>query len=338
METNRTEIRSGWRPLFGALRVASVGTADTVESAPLLEVFRVFLSTDNTLVFANAALDCILCLLRHVRGPSDTEQNSQQTSDEQSNNHHQEGGSTETRKMRLCMESLKYLLNCSDILSSMYRMPACPIFHSAQRIQVSTIPQYVDPMIPNLELTRFDRTAAENMQEIVPEISYEVLSRIDKAQTMTLQSMDKPSGILRVWYLLIEGLASATMICPKRYQPHTLETLFHLLRDILNVPGPAFGLYCVNHLLLPMVQNWLRITSKIHRGWDNFAPNFKQCCGLTTDLVVDYLSHLQGSEVKRNETLIPASTLMIKQLLLVMAECVVQQTESIARLGCACIR
>lgn len=73
METNRTEIRSGWRPLFGALKVASVGNAECVESAPLLEVFRVFLATDNTLVFANAALDCILCLLKHVRGSGELE-------------------------------------------------------------------------------------------------------------------------------------------------------------------------------------------------------------------------------------------------------------------------
>lgn len=103
----------------------------------------------------------------------------------------------------------------------------------------------------------------------------------------------------RVWYLLIEGLASATMISPKRYQPHTLETLFHLLRNTLDTPGPLFGLYCINHLLLPMVQNWLRKTSRIFRGWENFAPNFKQCCGLTTDLVVDFIAHLQG----RNWTL-----------------------------------
>ncbi|KMQ96975.1 brefeldin a-inhibited guanine nucleotide-exchange protein 3, partial [Lasius niger] len=331
VETNRTEIRSGWRPLFGALRVASVGNSDSVESAPLLEVFRVFLSTDNTLVFANAALDCILCLLKHVRGIGDNETQSEE-------NESIDGA--ESRRMRLCVESLKYLLSCSDILSSMYRMPACPIFHSAQRIQVSTLPQYVDPIIPNLELTRFDKHI-ESMQEIIPERSYDVLTPlIDKnAHSMTtLQSMDKPSGILRVWYILIEGLASATMICPRRYQPHTLETLFHLLRDILNVPGPAFGLYCVNHLLLPMVQNWLRKTSKIFRGWDNFAPNFKQCCGLTTDLVVDYLTHLQGPEVARNDAYLPATTLMLKQLLLVMAECVVQSTESIARLGCACIR
>ncbi|XP_043599777.1 brefeldin A-inhibited guanine nucleotide-exchange protein 3 isoform X2 [Bombus pyrosoma] len=328
VETNRTEIRSGWRPLFGALRVASVGNSDSVESAPLLEVFRVFLSTDNTLVFANAALDCILCLLKHVRGIGDTEghQDDQDQIDV-----------AESRRMRLCVESLKYLLSCSDILASMYGMPACPIFHSAQRIQVSTIPQYVDPTIPNSELIRFDKHA-ESMQETIPERPHDVL--MDNVHTITtLQSMDKPSGILRVWYILIEGLASATMICPKRYQPHALETLFHLLRDALHIPGPTFGLYCVNHLLLPMVQNWLRRTSKIFRGWDNFAPNFKQCCGLTTDLVVDYLTHLQGPEVlRRNNAYLSATTLMLKQLLLVMAECVVQPTESIARLGCACIR
>lgn len=288
VETNRTEIRSGWRPLFGALRVASVGNSDSVESAPLLEVFRVFLSTDNTLVFANAALDCILCLLKHVRGIGDADGHQ----DEQ-----EQIDAVESRRMRLCVESLKYLLSCSDILASMYGMPACPIFHSAQRIQVSTIPQYVDPTIPNSELIRFDKHA-ESMQETIPERPHDVLMDNVHAIT-TLQSMDKPSGILRVWYILIEGLASATMICPKRYQPHTLETLFHLLRDTLNVPGPTFGLYCVNHLLLPMVQNWLRRTSKIFRGWDNFAPNFKQCCGLTTDLVVDYLTHLQGDERKK---------------------------------------
>ena len=40
----------------------------------------------------------------------------------------------------------------------------------------------------------------------------------------------------------------------------------------------------------------------------------------------------------KNDAFFPATTLMLKQLLLIMAECVVQPTESIARLGCACIR
>lgn len=45
-----------------------------------------------------------------------------------------------------------------------------------------------------------------------------------------------------------------------------------------------------------------------------------------------------GPDVVRNDAYLPSTTLMLKQLLLVLAECVVQPTESIARLGCACIR
>jgi hypothetical protein len=45
-----------------------------------------------------------------------------------------------------------------------------------------------------------------------------------------------------------------------------------------------------------------------------------------------------GPNVKRNTNYLLATTLMLKQLFIVMIECVVQPTESIARLGCACIR
>lgn len=40
-------------------------------SAAILDVFRIFLSTDNTLVFANAALDYIMCLLSHIKNTSE---------------------------------------------------------------------------------------------------------------------------------------------------------------------------------------------------------------------------------------------------------------------------
>jgi hypothetical protein len=70
----------------------------------------------------------------------------------------------------------------------------------------------------------------------------------------------------------------------------------HQNKLLLLLSGPEFALHCVNHLLLPTVQNWLRKTGRIFRGWDNFAPNFKQCSGLTTDLVVDFLTQLQQGE------------------------------------------
>lgn len=67
VEANRTEICSGWRPLFGTLRVANAKN----HSAAVLDVFRIFLATDNTLVFANAALDYIMCLLSHIKNADD---------------------------------------------------------------------------------------------------------------------------------------------------------------------------------------------------------------------------------------------------------------------------
>ncbi|XP_067003777.2 brefeldin A-inhibited guanine nucleotide-exchange protein 3 [Anabrus simplex] len=332
VEANRIEIRSGWRPLFGALRVVKLSSNNQSPNdnshshlRALLDVFEVFLDTDNPLVFSNAAIDCILCLLKHVRGPSELEEvkSSEAVPDwtELDNN----------PSLELCMAALGYLQKCAVILASMYNMPACPIFHSAHRIQLNASPQVVDPVIPNVEVTQFDSdlTSPSNGQ------SYRLLSTCG-SEIATLDSMDRPSGVLRVWFVLLEGLASATMTCPRRFQPHALDTLFQLLRDLLHTPGPDFGLYCVNHLLLPMVQGWLRKTGRIYRGWDNFAPNFKQCCGLATDLVVEYLTHLQGDGSKGPE--LPAATLMLKQLLLVMVECIVQPTESIARLGCACIR
>jgi len=63
--------------LFGALRAVKIeytANEEVNESrqqhiAAVLDVFDVFLATDNVVVFANAAVDCILCLLKYVRGP-----------------------------------------------------------------------------------------------------------------------------------------------------------------------------------------------------------------------------------------------------------------------------
>lgn len=77
VEACTNEIKSGWRSLFGALRAVKIEYTTNEEVnearqrhvAAVLDVFDVFLDTDNILVFANAAVDCILCLLKYVRGP-----------------------------------------------------------------------------------------------------------------------------------------------------------------------------------------------------------------------------------------------------------------------------
>ena len=96
VEASFTNIKSGWRPLFGALRavrihrhkpqtappggssapggpeIEDMSDRDRTEHplAPVFNVFEAFLNTDNVSVFANAAIDCILCLLKFLKGSS----------------------------------------------------------------------------------------------------------------------------------------------------------------------------------------------------------------------------------------------------------------------------
>jgi len=77
VEACASNIRSGWKPLFGALRAVKIEYTASEEVnetrqqhvAAVLDVFNVFLAVDSVVVFANAAVDCILCLLKYVRGP-----------------------------------------------------------------------------------------------------------------------------------------------------------------------------------------------------------------------------------------------------------------------------
>lgn len=145
VEGSTAEIRSGWRPLFGALRAvrmscppmttscqrvqSSTSDRDQLERTHhlrvVLDVFDAFLGTDNPGVFANAAVDCLLCLLKHVRGPTELQDQGDQDT-----------GLVEDLEpipLNLCQAALKYLERCAQMLSSMYLMPACPVFHSALR-------------------------------------------------------------------------------------------------------------------------------------------------------------------------------------------------------------
>ncbi|KAJ9574458.1 hypothetical protein L9F63_008384, partial [Diploptera punctata] len=233
VEANKTEIRSGWRPLFGALRVVKLSNtcqhedSSTSHLRAVLDVFEVFLNTDNPLVFSNAAVDCILCLLKHVRGPSEMDDSTTNNNDASSCEFGDSNPSLE-----LCIAALKFLTRCAGILASMYSMPACPMFHTAHRIQLNNCPQQVDPVLPNMEVTRF---VCEDDETSSSDSMYKSLCPLQNDMS-SLDNLDRPSGVLRVWFLLLEGLASATVTCPRKFQPHTLDTLFQLLRDLIHVP------------------------------------------------------------------------------------------------------
>lgn len=331
VEANRTEICSGWRPLFGTLRVANAKN----NASAILDVFRIFLSTDNTLVFANAALDYILCLLSHIKNTNFEEDvKSQDVKKTFLEKDCDFPSKIILGPVDLCIESLKLLQNCAAILSMMYNMPKCPNFNMTHRMNIDTDPQLVDPIIQNIEVVNFN-------QDFYDPISYSVLAtrhdlELCENSGITLAKMDRQSNVLKIWYILLEGLCSASIMAAHKNQPYVVETLFKLLRDLIDNPGVNFGLYSINHLLLPMVQNWMRQNSKIQKPGEIWQ-NFKHCCGLASELVVDYLHHLQ-TDKSDHFVENPAATLALKQLLLILVECITQPSENIARLGTSCIR
>ncbi|KAG5876373.1 hypothetical protein JTB14_032185 [Gonioctena quinquepunctata] len=341
VEANRTEICSGWRPLFGTLRIANAKN----NAAAILDVFKIFLSTDNTLVFANAALDYILCLLSHIKNANVEETSPDATQNTIYKNEKKplmflDKDAEFPPKLRLgpvdlCIVSLKLLQNCASILAMIYNMPKCPTFNLTHRVNIDTNPQLVDTVIQNSDINNFSQT---NLNQL----SYEILSTQNdfeycEKEKITLAHLDKQCNVLKIYYILLEGLASASILAAPKNQPFIVDTLYKLLRDLIENPGIDFGFYCINHILLPMVQNWLRQNVKVQKPGEVWQ-NFKHCCGLASELVVDFLYHLQENTSNTDRRDHPGATLALKQLLLILVECTAQPSENIARLGTSCIR
>lgn len=367
VEAHRTEIRSGWRPLFGTLRNARNRPLNT---SNIIDIFRVFLESDNTLVFANAGLDCILCLLSYLDATSSNGNGCPSDFD------------PSFRPIEFLHEILKFLERCASILSFMYNMPKCPNFHSTHKIKGIAYTHTIDANIPNSmeNFTYFGHDYLQNTNEQHMIISYRSL-HIDKDSIIKIDELDKSSGVLKVWFLLLDGLTNALIVCSVHHQSAILQCILKLFKNLQKTPGIEFGFYCINHLLIPMIQDWLRYVNKTSISWNMIEKNFKHCCGMTTDLVVDcielqaqghfcQLERIDKSPIKtkvtsikrptdnlkyhhnnqasaddmnniygeQNSKMSAAATLTLKQILLVLIECSAQSQESVARVGVSCLK
>lgn len=264
VETSQGEIRSGWRPLFRSL--GGVATPSHISS--LLEVFHVFIGTDSPQVFANAAMDFIHCLVKHVRCNGVEEEIDEDTD---------------------CRSVLNFVTRCSQMLCMMYSMPSCPRFNTARRLE----------------------------------------ERLEEDRELLIKDV---GGSLAVWAELVEGLASVVPLCPPLYQSPVLDALFTILTDTIEKPGINYTVFCVTYIIISMIQRWLITNSHNINMWEKQVSSFKQYCGQTTHFVVRLLGLLQGVD-KTDQ-----GTFMLQKLVDVMVECVSVPVESVARLGCACLR
>ncbi|XP_041866280.1 brefeldin A-inhibited guanine nucleotide-exchange protein 3 isoform X2 [Melanotaenia boesemani] len=133
------QILSGWRPLFSALRTVHSSKSDTKDyllgeysmgksQAPVFDVFEAFINTDNIQVFASAATDYIMCLMKFVKGLGEMDYK------EIGDCVHVSGCSSTD----LCLPALDYLRKCSQLLAKIYKMPSKPVFLGARLASLPT--------------------------------------------------------------------------------------------------------------------------------------------------------------------------------------------------------
>ncbi|CAG2100991.1 unnamed protein product [Medioppia subpectinata] len=214
VEGTTEDIRSGWRSLFGALRgirlpqvCPQTKSCDSQELevervrqlGVILDIFEAFLHTDNLQVFANAAVDCLLCLLKLVQNPQ-TIANEMSINDET------------PKSLDLCLISLKYLHQFSSMLRSMYEMPACPLFSSHKLSHTIRI---------------IDTTHLMSKTGVAPHLPI----------VITLDRMDKPNKILNIWFLLIDEYLRSINKCNPKHVNTAVEMLFQWLNCLIEIPA-----------------------------------------------------------------------------------------------------
>ncbi|CAG0916914.1 unnamed protein product [Notodromas monacha] len=386
------EVRSGWRPLFGALRAvklssdfesASNGSISGVDKV-LCDVFSAFFGAESPQVVANAMLDGILCLMKHVTRDNEGEG----------------------------FNALDCLDRCSELLTTYHGMASPPIFHSAHRVKPPSVPKFVSTVVEyrDAEIFRPVRPSrsrcCDNVQDEIMDVDEAsvdefVLEEVVEQNTttgkkkrkkfgysldfssfedevlnrrtaklvncfmagcgdgVTLESLDDGSGIYFIWYALIEGMMGSIPRCTKKNQSRVLFALFEMLEKLYQLRDDGiFAVYCVNHLVLPWCQDWLRRhsppvippppspntidinKSTIEVGDHSFEPKesseadflamFKQCVGLMTDLVSTY--------VRKSSDDSKSLEVLVNQTLVILVELCNHPKESVARIGCACFR
>lgn len=240
----------------------------------ILDILSAFLTNKNSSVFASAAVQCIQSLLRFVRGSKSED------AYEGSQNDIESSDNIDVRNADdMCLPALQDLLTLSKKLAAIYIMPSSLVFHGSRTVcLVEHTPEYPGNPSPTSSPLKSSESANRKAKSQTPNMS----------SAASITSIDD-TGVLRVWFLLLEGLTKVVAQCPCKYQPQTLEVLFDILRSITTVPGPHFSIYVITNLLLPMLESWVERGNRDGSYWESTAGNFKHACGLVTELVVEEL-------------------------------------------------
>ena len=257
-----------------------VTTEQDIPIPKILEIVSFFVENRTALAFSQAAVDSILCLSKclHVHPCGDDASDERSLHESETESNFSEGPYGD-----MCLPALELLSKISKKLALIYTKPANVIFHGSHAVKLDNSSSPLSsPSSPPMSVTDTARPQG---------------SALSPAYARSVTAMDD-SGILRVWYLLLDVLATTTITCSRKFQLQALDTLFEVLHSACAVPGPQFSILALTHLLLPMLHTWLDKGRQNATYWDQTASNFKQACGLMTELIVAEIGQFLSDQGK----------------------------------------
>ncbi len=245
----------------------------------ILEIITLFVENKTALVFSQAAVNCILCLSKCLNVQTAAEEGCDERSLHGSET---ESNFSEGPYSDMCIPALELLSKISKKLTSIYVKPTNVIFHGSHAVKLDNSSSPLSsPSSPMMSV-------ADTIKDV---------SNLAPNYARSITAMDD-SGILRVWYLMLDVLTTTVITCPRKYQLQALDTLFDVLHSVSSVPGPQFSILVMTNLLLPMLHTWLEKGTQTPEYWDRTAGNFKQACGLTTELIVGEMGQFLSDQGK----------------------------------------
>ena len=327
MEGFGPSIKSGWRTIFECLSSiytwAPCNKLISVEDRTRMvcNIVEHFVQLKTTNVFAGGVVSCVLCLLKFVRTtpqhPNDESFDTSETShheqsyDEISNHSNMDDSSggdvnhidgierNESHYQSLCQASLKMLWQISKRLSNIYIQSSCVIFHGSYDVLLVNMSESQHKLWDDAWSSQ--QTSINNTNTTAHSNDTEQDKGNNNTTTANTIIAIDDTGILRIWFLMLEGLTSSVTKCQPHHLPTIVELLFDILQSLTTIPGPHFSMFVTSNLVLPMLKSWLTYGSEKKRYWETTFNDFKHACGLATQLIAEEMEHfLQVEGFYRN--------------------------------------
>ena len=158
------------------------------------------------------------------------------------------------------------------------------------------------------------------------------------------------SGLLRVWFFLLQGLVDGLPLCPATVQPHLVEEVFKIVSEMWHGdPGKPFAMATLQHVLIPALGMWLRYGVRQGLRWPRTdASSFKHATGCLISFAQEELVPLacadsdkpgtENGKASEMKSLEESARKVLEAIFGLLVDTIIQPEETLCTMGNASLR